>query len=271
MLMNRIDPVITSSRNWHRELASLIDHIRMRNFPEVLDETLRHLVSFDINLTATYKHSYKPIVVLSTHSRQQSAPLAKYLNEFYLLDPLFNALQNGLGAGVYRLREIAPDSFEQSEFYRSCYREFDPGDEINLVFPLENDVFFTISLGRPPHLGAITRAERNTLNSVFPVISALVRQFWIVQSSEYVHDEQVRSSMEHALSTFGSGVLTKREQEITGLILQGHSSKSIARQLGISAGTVKVHRKNIHTRLNTSTQSELFSLFLGHLSSLAHP
>ena len=73
---------------------------------------------------------------------------------------------------------------------------------------------------------------------------------------------------EQALRTFGQGVLTRREQEITALILQGHSSQSIADQLNISVGTVKVHRKNIHSRLNTSQQSEIFTLFLNHLSEM---
>ncbi len=228
MRMHKVGPGISPSQSWHRDLASLIDHIRLRNFPEALNVTLRHLVDFDVNLTATYKHHYKPLVVLSTHPRQQSTPLAKYIDEFYILDPLFNAIQDGLGAGVYRLQEIAPDAFESTDYYRLCYREFDPADEIILMIPLDNDVVFTVSLGRQSSLGAITRSERNTLNSVFPVISALVRQFWIVQSAEYVHHEEGENSMAYALSTFGSGVLTKREQEITGLILQGHSSKAIA-------------------------------------------
>ena len=47
-----------------------------------------------------------------------------------------------------------------------------------------------------------------------------------------------------------------------------HSSQSIADQLNISVGTVKVHRKNIHSRLNTSQQSEIFTLFLNHLSEM---
>ncbi len=269
MRMHRVGLGLSPTQSWHRDLASLIDHLRLRNFPEVLNEMLKHLVDFDTNLTATYKHRHKPLVVLSTHAGQMSGPLAKYLDEFFILDPLFNALQEGLGAGVYRLQEIAPDCFEESDYYRLCYREFDPADEIILVIPLDNDIVFTVSLGRQSGLGTITRAERNTLNSIFPVLSALVRQFWAVQSTAYVHAEGEVTSMEHALATFGSGVLTRREQEVTGLILQGHSSKSIAQRLGISAGTVKVHRRNIHARLNTSGQSELFTQFLGHLSSLA--
>ena len=60
-------------------------------------------------------------------------------------------------------------------------------------------------------------------------------------------------------------MLTHRECEIAGLILKGHSSKSIARIIEISPGTVKIHRKNIYRKLGISSQSELFSLFLGNL------
>lgn len=49
-------------------------------------------------------------------------------------------------------------------------------------------------------------------------------------------------------------LITYREQEILSLMAQGHSSKSIAQQLGVSFHTVQTHRKNILRKLNeTST------------------
>lgn len=49
-------------------------------------------------------------------------------------------------------------------------------------------------------------------------------------------------------------LITSREQEILRLMAQGHSSKSIAHQLGVSFHTVQTHRKNILRKLNeTST------------------
>ncbi|NVK41507.1 MAG: helix-turn-helix transcriptional regulator [Oceanospirillaceae bacterium] len=269
--MKKIDLETPPSQSWHRDLALLIGHNRSRNFPEVMNESLSHLVRFDANLTATYKGSYKPIEVFSTHSGCLKPPLEKYLNEYYMLDPVFNSIRKGLPAGVYRLQEITPDAIVTTDYYRLCYQEFDPGDEIILVIPLEHGVVFTIALGRHSSLGAISRAERHVLNSIFPVISALVQQFWIAQSGAFLHDERTSNTLERALSSFGSGVLTRREQEITGLVLQGYSSKSIAEQLHISSGTVKVHRRNIYARLSISTQSELFSIFLDHLGKLEEP
>ena len=44
--------------------------------------------------------------------------------------------------------------------------------------------------------------------------------------------------------------LTKTEQHIAELIKTGQSSKEIARELGISPGTVNIHRKNIRRKLD---------------------
>lgn len=251
-----------------KDLASLVDHIRLRSFPSALEEFLSTQCHFDTILIVTFKKSFKPIILHPTNPAEQSPTLRNYLNKSYILDPLFNSVQNSDTPNVSRLIEIAPDSFETTEYYQTCYKNFDLVDEINLAVELDPEVTCTISLGRKTSLGTITRAEIHRLNEVYPVINSLVRQFWLSQSQEYIKYEKPDSAMKQALCTFGNGVLTRREQEITGLILQGHSSKAIANMLNISLGTVKVHRKNIHTRLNTSTQSEIFTLFLAHLNEL---
>lgn len=257
-----------TSAQWQKDLASLIDHIRLPSFPKVLEQFLHNMCHFDTMLMVTFKKSFKPIILHPTNPAEQSMTLHTYINRAYILDPLFNAIQDGANQGVSRLIEIAPDSFETTEYYQSCYKDFDLVDEINLVIELDSKITCAISLGRRTSLGTITRAELNRLNEVYPIINSLIRQFWFSQSQEYVQYEKSAGAMKQALSSFGSGVLTPREQQISGLILQGHSSKAIANMLDISLGTVKVHRKNIHTRLNTSNQSEIFTLFLAHLKEL---
>ncbi|EWH01264.1 LuxR C-terminal-related transcriptional regulator [Halomonas sp. BC04] len=44
------------------------------------------------------------------------------------------------------------------------------------------------------------------------------------------------------------------------------TTKSAARELDISDGTVKVHRQNIYHRLDVFSQSQLFRLFLDHVA-----
>ena len=75
-----------------------------------------------------------------------------------------------------------------------------------------------------------------------------------------------QAPVEAAFASFGRGLLTAREQEIVRLLLAGHSTKSAAHELGISDGTAKVHRKHLYQRLEVSSQSQLFRLFLDHVA-----
>jgi two-component system nitrate/nitrite response regulator NarL len=50
--------------------------------------------------------------------------------------------------------------------------------------------------------------------------------------------------------------LTQREREILGCLTRGKSNKAIAQELGISVDTVKLHVKNVLTKLNLSSRVE---------------
>jgi DNA-binding NarL/FixJ family response regulator len=65
---------------------------------------------------------------------------------------------------------------------------------------------------------------------------------------------------------FGDNILTQREREITQLLLRGHSTKSVARELDIAPGTVMVHKRNLFSKLGITSQYELFSRFIDNLS-----
>lgn len=259
---------IQANESWQKNLAVLIEHQRLRSFPAMLEAFLSTLCFFDTILLLTYKKSLRPILVHPSDPEEQSDTLRQYLNHAYVLDPLFHAIKNGSSSGVVRLAEIMPDSFRSTEYYQTCYQNFGLVDEVNLLIRLDDKVTCAITLGRKAPLESIPRTELNTLQEFYPVISALVRQFWQAQSGEFLQYGRSDGPMKRALRTFASGVLTQREREITDLILRGFSSQAIADNLKISVGTVKVHRKNIHTRLNTSTQAEIFTQFINHLTHL---
>lgn len=251
-----------------RDLAALTCHVRVPSFPSVLEGVLSNLCYFDTIIVVTYKKALKPLLIHPSSPSEQSSTLRMYLNKAYLLDPLFNSIQQGIAPGIYRLVDMAPDTFEETEYYQTCYRNFDLVDEINILVDLDKSTTCAVSLGRKKSVGSVRRIELNNLRTVFPMLEALIAQFWAAQAGEFVERTPSTGPLKHALKTFAQGVLTSREQEVLGLLLKGHSSKSIANELGISAGTVKVHRKNIHARLDTSTQSEIFTLFLNHLDAL---
>lgn len=45
------------------------------------------------------------------------------------------------------------------------------------------------------------------------------------------------------------------------------SSDSIAKDLGITVGTVRIHRRNIYAKLQISSQQELFSIFFKKITT----
>lgn len=47
----------------------------------------------------------------------------------------------------------------------------------------------------------------------------------------------------------------RRQKELLGLVGAGHTNAQIARQLGISAGTVRIHLGNIYQRLGVSNRT----------------
>jgi two-component system, NarL family, nitrate/nitrite response regulator NarL len=59
-------------------------------------------------------------------------------------------------------------------------------------------------------------------------------------------------------------VLTAREREIVSLVAEGRSNKEIARHLGVSDGTVKIHLHNIYRKLEVSNRTSLSVLALSY-------
>ena len=84
----------------------------------------------------------------------------------------------------------------------------------------------------------------------------------IVLSGGLVKTPALGQLVADAFNTIGDGALTDREGQIVELTLRGHSSKAIGRLLSISPGTVRIHRRNVYSKLRINSQGELFSLFL---------
>ncbi len=60
--------------------------------------------------------------------------------------------------------------------------------------------------------------------------------------------------------------LTERERQVLGLLPHGGSNKSIARELGVTEGTVKVHIKNLLKKLQLKSRTEAAVWVVEHVS-----
>ena len=55
-------------------------------------------------------------------------------------------------------------------------------------------------------------------------------------------------------------VLTSRERDVLELLVDGHTNKSIAEKLGISARTVEIHRSNLMMKLEADSLSSVLKI-----------
>jgi DNA-binding CsgD family transcriptional regulator len=227
---------------------------------------LSAVVRFDHVVVFAYLPGERPVHVYSTFTPAAfEIFVSQYLEGPYLLDPFYrNAMLRR--DGVWRMRELAPDRFFSSEYVRSYYSKTRLAEEIGFFVTLDNGGTIVVSLMRDKASGAFSVPEFTLLKKAEPLVSAAVRQFWTKAAGKPVSPKAaVASTQAQSHEVWnrlkGSHGLTGREAAIIELVLQGHSSESIGLNLGISTGTVKVHRRNIYRKLGISSQTQLFSRY----------
>jgi len=263
--------------DWNRELGALVDDIEVADLPERLVRALACLVPFGLAAAFVYRGRARPLNIYDNFELADAKKgIAAYVENTYVLNPFYQASQKGLADGVYRIRDLAPDAFFKSEYYKA-YRVL-PGhseeigyitedwpeslEEIDIAITLEPDVVCELSIYRSLRERGFSDDELARLSQVIPVLGALLRRYWAWYGAAKLEASPPDHRIDQIFAGFGAEVLTEREREVTQLILRGHSSESIGFNLGISLGTVKTHRKNAYAKLGISSQSELLSLFL---------
>src|SRR5918998_657298 len=86
--------------------------------------------------------------------------------------------------------------------------------------------------------------------------------------SDLVEASLGREKAKHARTNQVETVLTAREREIVSLVAEGRSNKEIARHLGVSDGTVKIHLHNIYRKLDVGNRTALTALSLSYRDQL---
>lgn len=266
------------SRAWHDQVAQLLACEDFTRFPAILVETLRQVVPFDYSVMFAYRGQDRPICPYDTFTPEQRIVyVTDYQEGPYLLDPLYQVCAEHIEPGLYRLRDVAPDRFYHSEYYRSYYRRTGLAEEIGFLASLPRDMMLVISLMRAGTGTPFSERDMGKLRRVEPLVHASSGKLWRLITHlrpDLTEDKPAEQAMDLQLSSafenFGEGVLTRREREVVRMVLRGHSSESIGRRFGITTGTVKIHRKNIYAKLGISSQSELFSHFISYLSHDIH-
>lgn len=260
--------ITSESLHWEDLLGKCIDSVGNDNFHENLVEALRKLVDIDYSVVFAYRNEEQPVCLSHTFSPEQRVVFVDdYIKGPYLLDPFFKACSNKFDTGLYRLRDIAPDRFLQSEYYRSYYNRTGLSEEICFIFYLLSGPAVAISLMRSKGHPRFSAREFRLIDKVSPVVVSLARLNW-KDAAEYFEpaagieqNQDDHSLIEKSVGELFGDRITPREIQVIAQVLEGHSSESIANSLGISTGTVRIHRRNIYAKLQISSQQELFAIF----------
>lgn len=238
-------------------------------FLEALADLLQSETGYDSTLMTVLFPSGPPLEVFDNLGAPLRSDLIKaYFSGAYLLDPFYAVFSEQNTDWVGTLEICAPDDFRSSDYYQTFYHDTGLFDECGVVLRLANEAALLISLGSRNHAFRARPEAIRFVQDLLPLISTLCRRKWPAPTREKLSAKPVIGrQIARAVEAFGTSVLSTREAETLQLLLRGHSTKSIARRLGNSPDTVKVHRKRIYAKLDVTTQGELFAKFLSVLSA----
>lgn len=248
-------------------IAEIIDNLETAQMSQVLTTALKEMVEFDYSVIFGYVGSARPMALFDDFSADRRVMhVDDYQEGPYLLDPFFLAATGDVEPGVWRLSEIAPDRFYQGEYYRSYYAQTGLAEEVGLLVKVNKNLTIVMSLMRKTR--KFSKTEMKALQAVWPILDAACRRHWRDTATEVPDTTPLAaSSIGKAFREIGEGVLTPREREVVELTLRGHSADALGGLLGISSGTVRIHRKNIYAKLRIRSQGELFSVFIAALTN----
>lgn len=256
---------------WAQLAGNVLASLDTPGLPQALADFLRQVAPFTYTVMFGYHGTDRPIDLFDDFpSGKRKVFVTDYQAGPYLLDPFYLGAVKPIVPGLYRLRDMAPDRFYQGEYYRSYYAQTGLAEEVGYFIDLPKRVTMVLSLMRAER--PFSQREFASLKAVFPFAAAAVRRHWADLGRQFgsgaLADERQkqRRSVSSDFGRFGQGILTLREREVAEFTLKGHSAESTGQVLGISPGTVRIHRRNIYSKLRINSQGELFSLFLDTLA-----
>ena len=260
-----------AKQHYPAALPGVIDTLGSEGFPPALLDFIRTAADFDSAVIMAYPEATALQVIYNAlHAGDQPGFGSTYRDGLWLLSPLYLSAKAGV-RGFFHILDIAPDNFENSEYYNLYYHSNGVKDQAGFLVESGDGSPIAISLERTAALRAFSKREKSRLQGIATTVSALARQHWpaglATQSTTTAEslETNLHLHVENLLLQFGSSFLTPRERDVVQLVLKGYPSKVAAQSLGISTQTEQVHRKNIYHKLGLSSHNQLFSLFFDAL------
>jgi DNA-binding CsgD family transcriptional regulator len=263
------------SASWVEASAEVVGNLENSRLPALLVRAMKTIVDFEYSAVFVYRGKAQPIHLFDTLPRPgASRGLVNYLNSTYVLNPFYRAYLSGIAEGVYRMRDLAPQGFFDAPSVMTGKARAASAEEIGFLtdgWPAGREELCValrlpgggcaeISVSRDSRSQGFSAADIGAVVAIVPFLGAALRHHWRHWGGANVAAPRNHAA-EDAFQTFGGKRLSPRERQLAQLLLLGHSTASVGLQLGISATTVKSHRKNLYAKLGIGSLYELFSMF----------
>jgi len=254
-------------RTWSEGVARVVESIDDTETPRRLCDALGNLVQADrLGMFVLRRHS-SPLAIL--HDVPPGADANSYLESLYLLDPVYDHFLRRTLPTCALLHDICPDDFFESDYFLKYWSSVNIVSEFSINAHYDDDTMLHLPLSRTAGSSPFSQDDMDLLTAVSPAVVAAMRCFWEASRAGFERDaanaDSFHARLRFVMDNFGCSILTAREMDVMQLTMRGYSDKLLARELGITPGTVRNHKKSIFSKLQVSSQGQVFGLLLDAL------
>ncbi len=262
---------INQLSKWNRDISKAIGALGRDEFFPALIEAVNGQVRIDYPQIWLYHKDLPPRVLYhQIPASAVGAQIDQYLEGPYSEDPFYQTSMNQPKSKLYRLSRVTMGKLEQTEYYRDYYSGTGTVDEAVYLSRLHGGNVINLSMMRLSQHGPFSEDEYETLYLLAEPVSELLKSH--TEHDDFAITNLIQPGIDHqidlAFRTFGESLLSPREKAVLELMLRGYGTDTSATRLEIAVETVRRHRKSIYRKLDVSSQTDLFSLFLNSMSCL---
>ena len=256
---------------WNRDISRAIAALGSERFFPALIEAVNGQVSIDYPQIWLYHKDLPPRVLYhEIPANAVASQIDQYLEGPYREDPFYETSMHQPRAKIYRLSRVTLGKLQQSDYYRTYYADTGTCDEAVYLSKLHGGNVINLSMMRLPQHGEFSEQEYESLYLLAEPVSELIKSH--SEHDDFAVTHLIQPGIDHqidlAFRTFGASLLSPREKDVMEMMLRGYGTDISADRLGIALETVRRHRKSIYRKLDVSSQTDLFSLFLNSMSCL---
>ena len=262
---------ITQLSKWNADISRAIATLGTERFFPALVEAINNQVKIDYPQVWLYHKDLPPRVLYhEIPERAVAAQIDQYLDGPYREDPFYHTSLHQPRAKIYRLSRITMGKLQESDYYHNYYADTGTCDEVVYVAKLHAGNVINLSMMRLAERKPLSDEEYENLYLLAEPVSELLKSH--TEHNDFAATNLIQPGIDHqvdvAFRTFGASLLSPREKDVLELMLRGYGTDTSAERLTIAVETVRRHRKSIYRKLDVSSQTDLFSLFLNSLSCI---